>query len=278
MSHAEDVFATLSVVAENEVVETISLKKQTVTCGREEGDMLFDEVMMSSRHMQFLWINDGFTLVDLMSTNGTKVNGEKIAKLRLSHGDVIEVGDLKLVFDEISQLKVASEPPKNMPFEPPLMEQKPSSIPDDIADLLPFSDDIGADWQEDFKELIGALTQEIWNQWGFQIVLRCESAKEAFVPFYVQSIDTILGRSCAWAPLVDDEEASRRHARLRVLWSGDLVLEDLGSRNGTFVNGVAISSRWLLTQGDVVKIGNTVFRVEVTQGEAAGKRTPLFSC
>jgi pSer/pThr/pTyr-binding forkhead associated (FHA) protein len=51
---------------------------------------------------------------------------------------------------------------------------------------------------------------------------------------------------------------SREHARLTV--SGDATLiEDLGSRNGVFVNSVRVDRRQL-QQGDLVTIGETQFR------------------
>jgi DNA-binding NtrC family response regulator len=56
-----------------------------------------------------------------------------------------------------------------------------------------------------------------------------------------------------------DDEASRRHAR--VAWdalAASWMLEDLGSRNGTFVNGVRIGGPTALASGAVVRIGKTL--------------------
>ncbi len=61
--------------------------------------------------------------------------------------------------------------------------------------------------------------------------------------------------------LVDDSAVSRRHAQ--IIRQGDQVeIEDLGSTNGTYVNGIRISSPTPLQTGDTVQIGSTVFRVE----------------
>jgi pSer/pThr/pTyr-binding forkhead associated (FHA) protein len=62
---------------------------------------------------------------------------------------------------------------------------------------------------------------------------------------------------------LDDPELSRRHAVLRA--SQELVtIEDLGSRNGTFVNGKRIDSVTTIGHGDVVKLGATSFDVDIS--------------
>jgi hypothetical protein len=62
-------------------------------------------------------------------------------------------------------------------------------------------------------------------------------------------------------PLADDEFASGRHARIESQRDGVWIL-DLGSTNGTFVNGTRLDGRRLLKEGDVVQIGDTELRFE----------------
>ena len=73
----------------------------------------------------------------------------------------------------------------------------------------------------------------------------------------------VIGRSSEKADLIlDDLEASRRHASLTP--EGEtLTIEDLGSTNGTFVNGVAISGQRILVDGDRLRIGKTVLKVRL---------------
>jgi predicted component of type VI protein secretion system len=58
-----------------------------------------------------------------------------------------------------------------------------------------------------------------------------------------------------------DGYASHRHARFLRGEDGDLV-EDLGSTNGTFVNGEQLAGGHLLKQGDVITIGQTQLTYE----------------
>ena len=61
--------------------------------------------------------------------------------------------------------------------------------------------------------------------------------------------------------LEEDEFASARHARLTPQRDG-VWLEDIGSTNGTFVNGVRVKRSRRLEPGDVVRIGESDFRYE----------------
>jgi predicted component of type VI protein secretion system len=67
-----------------------------------------------------------------------------------------------------------------------------------------------------------------------------------------------------------DPEVSRRHAAIRVQADG-VAIEDLGSTNGTFVNDQRIEGLRPLSDGDVVRFGNTVWRLRAPV--AAGATT-----
>jgi DNA-binding winged helix-turn-helix (wHTH) protein len=61
---------------------------------------------------------------------------------------------------------------------------------------------------------------------------------------------------------IDDPSVSRRHARIVV--EGDTVsVEDLGSKNGTRVGGVAVSGQTILAVGDIVTFGGINARFEI---------------
>jgi predicted component of type VI protein secretion system len=62
-----------------------------------------------------------------------------------------------------------------------------------------------------------------------------------------------------------DPEASRRHAAIRRAGEA-LLIEDLGSTNGTFVNGERIGAPRRLSEGDEVRIGETVWLVQPPGG------------
>ncbi|HEY4646021.1 MAG TPA: FHA domain-containing protein, partial [Steroidobacteraceae bacterium] len=81
----------------------------------------------------------------------------------------------------------------------------------------------------------------------------------------------ILGRDEACRIVVDAEGVSRRHARITV--SGNAAsIEDLGSKNGTYVNRERISSLTTLHNGDEVALGTAVLKVRPVS-DAGATRT-----
>jgi hypothetical protein len=66
-------------------------------------------------------------------------------------------------------------------------------------------------------------------------------------------------------PLGSDDYVSTHHARVEPRPDG-VWIEDLGSTNGTFVNGDRLTRPHLLRPGDVIRIGQTDLRFEPVQG------------
>jgi pSer/pThr/pTyr-binding forkhead associated (FHA) protein len=74
--------------------------------------------------------------------------------------------------------------------------------------------------------------------------------------------ELVIGRHADGAGrLAEDEEISRQHARISREASGDYAIEDLGSSNGTFVNGLRIQAPRLLSLGDSIETGATTLVV-----------------
>ena len=79
----------------------------------------------------------------------------------------------------------------------------------------------------------------------------------------------VLGREAADL-VIEDPQVSRRHASVRPAGDG-LEIEDLGSLNGTWVNGARVTGKVRLALGDQVRVGDSFFEVEAeaTAGRAA---------
>jgi pSer/pThr/pTyr-binding forkhead associated (FHA) protein len=80
--------------------------------------------------------------------------------------------------------------------------------------------------------------------------------------FETGPVPLTIGRSASNVAALDgDEFASAQHARVESQRDG-VWLIDLGSTNGTFVNGERMDGRHRLREGDVVRIGQTELRFE----------------
>lgn len=71
---------------------------------------------------------------------------------------------------------------------------------------------------------------------------------------------TVLGRSDEADIVIDDPYASEFHLRL-VAQEGGLTLHDLGSTNGTYLNGRRVTAPTELRRGDAVQVGKTVMEI-----------------
>jgi hypothetical protein len=78
----------------------------------------------------------------------------------------------------------------------------------------------------------------------------------------IPGVPLLAGRSSDMDLYLEDTFVSSKHALFEASVSG-LLVEDLHSTNGTQVNGADISQPTMLSPGDRVEVGDTIFRVEV---------------
>ncbi len=71
----------------------------------------------------------------------------------------------------------------------------------------------------------------------------------------------MIGRGADCQLILDDDYVSTRHARVVATPNG-VYVEDLGSTNGTYVNGQRITAPTTITLADSVRIGKTMLRLE----------------
>ena len=100
----------------------------------------------------------------------------------------------------------------------------------------------------------------------FQLIMR--SGPTPGAAFTLEGDQITIGRDSVNEIVINDAEISRRHARL-TFQGGKYVLEDLGSTNGTFVNGQRLAGPRVLKAGEVVSFGEQIVMVfEATNFDA----------
>ena len=92
----------------------------------------------------------------------------------------------------------------------------------------------------------------------FQLIMR--SGPTPGAAFTLEGDQLTIGRDATNDIVINDAEVSRRHARL-TFQGGKYVLEDLGSTNGTFVNGQRLAGPRVLKAGEVVSFGEQIILV-----------------
>jgi pSer/pThr/pTyr-binding forkhead associated (FHA) protein len=98
-----------------------------------------------------------------------------------------------------------------------------------------------------------------------QVILApLESHELPSAGLFLNYFPCVVGRDVGCEVRVSDPMVSRRHCRID--WrDGGPVLEDLGSLNGTEVNGEEITDLHRLAEGDLIQMGGSVFAVRLAQ-------------
>ncbi|MBK8021586.1 MAG: FHA domain-containing protein [Chloroflexi bacterium] len=104
-----------------------------------------------------------------------------------------------------------------------------------------------------------------------RLVLKCLDANR-LISAPINGVALVVGRSCpGYSPEINlevlgaiDQGVSRRHAQF-TLRDGDLFVEDLGSTNGTRINGFKVASNhsYRLRNGDEIEFGNIRLNVSL---------------
>ena len=96
--------------------------------------------------------------------------------------------------------------------------------------------------------------------------LTITSGPDAGKVLVLPQAELVIGRSAPAGLIIDHPEISRRHARLGYQ-QGNYFLEDLGSSNGTFLNGQRLQGPQFLADGSEIQLGSEV-RLVFSQGPA----------
>ena len=202
--------------------------------GRGAGcDYVIADERVSSRHAG-LSRQDGFLLLeDLDSVNGTFVDDRRIKRMRISWRQEFQIGGKTLTpIDVYAAARGEELATKTAMFRP----QEAMNI----ADVL---DDVGGGSERLSPSLAGVAPSSLVTLAPGDVV--------------------IVGRDIELPVVFDTPNVSRRHARIRRTAS-ELVIEDLGSTNGTWVNGDRIQTPRKISGVDDVRIGHQ--KLQITRG------------
>jgi len=238
--------ATLIVKKGDEMFQEWTIEELPVTIGRKsENNIVLDEKNVSRKHAVIDKKEDLFVIQDLGSTGGTLVNGEKVDESEIHTGDVITIGNFTIHFD--------------------------SGLADDErtvydADEKTMLEDDGTALDEDRTKFYEEP----------EATLKVIKADNLEGEFTIGEGETILGREDDADIVIDDSRVSRQHCSIK-LENDVFVLSDLGSSNGTFVNGLKTDTK-TLENGDKIQVGSAVFEFQskMVTVEAPRSRVSIF--
>lgn len=80
--------------------KSFELVNDVYTIGRtEDNDICIPDGTLSSKHAEIIKLGDMFKVIDKGSTNGTRINGERITESNLRSSDILQVGGIEILFD-----------------------------------------------------------------------------------------------------------------------------------------------------------------------------------
>jgi len=226
-----------------------------------------------------------YILQDPGSPIGVGLNGMRVASAALNSGDRIQVGNLQLEFlMKAGAARRSSEarakgfavsgfagptgvPQQPVPGQIPAGQTPPGQMPAGMAPMGQPTMQVPVPGQPTMavpQPSIPTGQQTVMAHGGMQAqsgpsLLRGVSGPLSGMTYPLGGMMEI-GREGTGITLAADGQASRRHAMITPTQAG-MQLQDLGSTNGTFVNGAKVTTA-LLRVGDVIKIGSSEFRVE----------------
>lgn len=241
---------------------------EQLTIGRSEGnDLILSEGGVSRKHARFFLEGEALLVEDIGSANGTWVDGEKIAgPTKLSSKSQIVIGDyeiqLKLGTKSLPRAKNAGVKPSK---EPTAANGKA------VKAQPPRSTRVVQAIKE--KPAGGGITKRPGPQRASGPQLRGLTGGVTGKTFPLKGTLTV-GRVAGVDLQIDDDSVSRRHAEL-VVQGREVTVKDLGSANGTTVNGAPISDDTILSAGDIIQFGVVEMMFETGSASASGPRAPI---
>ena len=233
--------------------QEFELAKASISLGRAiTNDIIVSDVRVSRNHARLEFSPQGASLVDLGSSNGTRLNGIQVQRATLKPGDMISLGSQQLRYE--------------------------------VADL---SEDVGLTQIDSPAQLEQTMNQEFLpqaiNETGSPSLVVFTGDKTWRIDLGDQAA---IGRDENCPVFIDAANVSRRHAEV-VYTGGVYVLKDLGSTNGTWVRDQKVD-QLILQDGDVFRVGpaQVVFKggfqeqaltmAEERLAQPGGRRTVVF--
>jgi ABC-type multidrug transport system ATPase subunit/pSer/pThr/pTyr-binding forkhead associated (FHA) protein len=234
------------------------------TLGRDpQGDVVFDDARVSWRHATVSFNGRSWVIEDHGSTNGTFVQGQRIHQMELGPGSAVNLGNAtdgpRL---NLSGAAASVATPQVQPQQQPYAAQgtNPAWGQQAPAQQPPQQQAPQAGWQQQ-------AAAHIPQQQGPGGVAGAPPVYGDRSPttFHQFSLGRVMriGRALENELVVSDLQVSRHHAEFHSTPDGRMEIRDLGSHNGTYVNGqpIAKGGTQLLGPTDVVGVGHSTFRI-----------------
>lgn len=254
--------------------------------GRDpQGDMVLDDARVSWRHATVRWAGRSWIIEDQGSTNGTYAQGQRIHQMEIGPGSTVHLGnatDGPRVTLSAPAAGAFSAPPASAPQQqaaqgwqaPPVHQQPPAQqqpaqqgwqAPPQ-AQQQPYLPPQQAQQPQHAQQAVhpqqARPPQERPAQKAGGGPVHGDRSPTTFHRLDMGRVMRI-GRALENELVVSDLQVSRHHAEFRATPDGRFEIHDLGSHNGTYVNGQPVpkSGKAPVGPNDIIGVGHSTFRL-----------------
>ncbi|WP_455431736.1 FHA domain-containing protein [Streptomyces globosus] len=246
---------------------------RSYSLGRDpQGDVVVDDARVSWRHATIAWNGRGWGLEDHGSTNGTYVHGARVQHTELAPGTPVHLGNAtdgpRLNFTAAGAPQQAVPQQQAPAYQAPAPAyQAPAQAQAAPAYQAPAPQQPHP--QQPQQQAAPARQPQFPHQQGggaapAQGAAPGYGGDRSPTTFHQIAVGRVMriGRALDNELVVSDLQVSRHHAEFRST-GGRFEIHDLGSHNGTYVNGQALpkSGSVLLGPNDIVGVGHSTFRI-----------------
>ena len=262
----------------------------------DQSDIVLDDPTVSRKHVRCIKEADGLCILDLSHTNPILVNDQALTEEHLlQEGDKIKIGQNVFLYSEeevpvfeedIHEEKPEEElgaetifledtPEKEEPIFATTYEEEPL-VTD--ADKTQKKEEETTAYDTIFEDLED--TSEIYPFLEEpKLVLKVLTGPNTGAEFALEKNKSyLLGKDPNTCDIAfNDLSVSRHHANLTVDAEGMITIEDLGSKNKSYVNSHIIETKEPITSQDLISLGTTTFVIIDKEAETETIYTPFVS-
>ncbi|MCA6095383.1 FHA domain-containing protein [Streptomyces sp. SCA3-4] len=255
---------------------------RSYTLGRDpQGDMVLEDARVSWRHATLRWGGRSWVIEDHGSTNGTYVQGQRIHQMEIGPGSAVHLGNatdgprLNLSGAAAPAAPAADLYNAQTAFAAPLQQQggqqyqQPGHPGQQAAgqgwpgQQYQHPPQQQGSWQQPQAQQPYVPQQAAQSPQGPGGGAGAPSAHGDGSPtrFHQMAVGRVMriGRALDNELVVSDLQVSRHHAEFRAT-AGGFEIVDLGSHNGTYVNGQPVRQQ-IIGPNDIVGVGHSTFRL-----------------
>ncbi len=210
-------------------------------------NFILEDTTVSRKHAKIYKTTKGYVIKNLSTTNPTEVNDERVDEYLLKENDKVKIGDTTFVYTALDEKDLIEEPKEEV-YE----ESEQENIAKEPTEKEPADETIFEEEETPLSLLIEA-----------PFILKVISGANAGSEFGMEKSKTyIIGKDITSSDIIfSDLSVSKQNTKVTIDENSQIFVEDLGSKNGTYVNNKKIKEKTKITSQDLITVGTTSFLI-----------------